>query len=55
MDDSKLVPVPSEVVSKQGHGKIGTARGESMTAREHLDSRLAATYDESTRGEKARD
>jgi isopenicillin N synthase-like dioxygenase len=51
-DDAELVPVPSRIVAertmaeneKVGYG--GGADGQrAMTAREHLDKRLGATYD----------
>ena len=51
-DDAELVPVPSKIVAerKMAEGeKIGYGGGsegkKAMTAKEHLDKRLEATYD----------
>ncbi|KAI9698716.1 MAG: hypothetical protein M1836_003826 [Candelina mexicana] len=44
VNESRLVPVPSEIVRKWGKGVLGSGKGDVMTAEEHLNSRLAATY-----------
>ncbi|KAI9763499.1 MAG: hypothetical protein M1835_007800 [Candelina submexicana] len=44
VNESRLVPVPSENVRKWGKGVDGSDKGEVMTAEEHLNGRLAATY-----------
>ncbi|RDI88192.1 hypothetical protein Vi05172_g2138 [Venturia inaequalis] len=48
MDDAKLEAVPSKMVREaEGRGAKGVARVEGeqvLTAKQHLDSRLAATY-----------
>lgn len=45
-DDATLIEIPSEVVSKHGREAKDAPRGasETLTARDHLNSRLAATY-----------
>ena len=46
LDDANLIPVPSRLV--QDHtaktGKSGTRNGKTLTAKDHLMERLAATY-----------
>ncbi len=46
LDEAELVPVPSEVVREFGgrSGRAGGCGGGVLTARDHLDSRLALTY-----------
>ncbi len=44
VNESRLVPVPSETVRKRGPGAKEMGSGKVMTAEEHLNSRLAATY-----------
>lgn len=48
LDDAALVSVPSALVRAQAaapaDGKEGGEKGRAMTARDHLNSRLAATY-----------
>jgi isopenicillin N synthase-like dioxygenase len=46
LDDARLEPVPSKIVQdcthEQGPSRVG--RGNAMSAKEHLESRLRATY-----------
>lgn len=42
-DDTKLEPVPSEIV-RQIKGRGANSAAEVITAKQHLDKRLAATY-----------
>lgn len=47
LDDAELVPVPSKTVQEYSddRGSKGTARGkDTITAKDHLNARLAATY-----------
>ncbi|KAI9718406.1 MAG: hypothetical protein M1812_004127 [Candelaria pacifica] len=44
VNDSILVPVPSEIVKTRGNGAKEISEKDVMTAEEHLNSRLAATY-----------
>ncbi|KAL9073519.1 MAG: hypothetical protein Q9157_004724 [Trypethelium eluteriae] len=43
-DDEKLLPVPSPLVEQHGAGKAQVTAENVMTARDHLNNRLAATY-----------
>jgi len=46
VDDARFDPIPSEVVGKHNVQLNGTTNGsaEPLTAKQHLESRLAATY-----------
>lgn len=45
LDDAELVPVPSELVEQHERGKDGVGKGgKTLTAKDHLLERLAATY-----------
>ena len=46
VDDTPLVPVPSELVAQKRNGekKHETEKESLLTAAQHLESRLAATY-----------
>lgn len=45
LDDARLVPVPSKMVEGYRGGVVGMKKNEgALTARDHLDERLAATY-----------
>jgi hypothetical protein len=43
VNDAKLIPVPSPMVTSAGTSN-GSGAGKVLTAEEHLNSRLAATY-----------
>ena len=43
-DDEKLLPVPSALVERYGKGEVHITAGSAITARDHLNNRLAATY-----------
>jgi isopenicillin N synthase-like dioxygenase len=46
VDDAKLDPIPSEIVRRHHERANGSVSGsaEPLTAKQHLESRLAATY-----------
>ncbi|KAI9686185.1 MAG: hypothetical protein M1822_003840 [Bathelium mastoideum] len=44
LDDAELLPVPSALVEKHGAGEAGALTETPMTAKDHLNNRLAATY-----------
>lgn len=43
-DEARLLPVPSTLVEKHGGGEAEITAGNAITARDHLNNRLAATY-----------
>lgn len=45
LDEAELVPVPSKLIQQHKEGKQQVGESErTMTARDHLNARLAATY-----------
>ena len=44
LDEAELVPVPSKLVQQHGGSGASVTDGKTLTARDHLNERLAATY-----------
>lgn len=53
LDNAPLVPVPSELVASK-HEKVERRERQTITAAEHLEKRLAATYGWGTQGQSDR-